>query len=149
MPYATYEDLINRYPALDDIGGSIDINSSHIHYAEVMLNSRLGQYYTLPFSSNNLTAKDLTIDLVYIRYYETVKKEWAATKQKSLDKFIDGLISGDFVMVTTSHDVIQKDSSRSTMWSNTEDYHPIFGVGDIEDMHVSSARLWDEENARV
>lgn len=149
MSYADWGDLVGRYPQLEKLGGSVEVNSVHLHGAERELDSRLAPYYTTPFSSNNYTATDLTIELAFIRYYEAVKPDWAEKKIERTSMRIDALIEGKATMVTNSGGtILPANASGGAIYSNTKDYHPTFGLGDIENMQVSSAQLLDEEDAR-
>lgn len=147
--YATWEDLINRYPAMEALGGSAEVNSSYIHGAERELESALGAFYTIPFSSNNYTATDLTLELAYIRYYESVKPDWAEKKMEHFEKRIEKLIAGTMVMSVSSGDaVLSVSNPGGAAMSTTQDYHPTFGVGATIDMLVSSGQLLDEADER-
>lgn len=147
--YATWNQLVERYPSMEKIGGSAEVNSAWIHAAERELESVLGNNYTVPFSSNNYTATDLSIELTYIRYYESVNPDWAEKKIEHFEKRIEALIAGTMVMMTTSGGSVTLSSGPGgAFMSTTEAYHPTFGVGDILDMAVSSGQLTDEESAR-
>lgn len=147
--YANWNDLISRYPQFETVGGSKVVNSSHIYAAEVEVDERLGPYYTTPFSSNNYTATDLTLELVFIRHYESNKPAWVEKKMERTSMRFDALIAGTSFMVTTSGDsVIPINAGSGAFYSNTKDYHPTHGVGEVTDMHVSSSQLEDEEDAR-
>jgi len=147
--YASWDQLVERYPGMAKLGGSVEVNSSFIHAAERELESALGNYYTIPFSSNNYTATDLTIELAFIRYYESHKPDWAEKKIEHFEKRIEKLIAGTMTMITTSGGAVELSSGPGgALGSTTETYHPTFGVGAIEDMLVSSGQLLDEEDAR-
>lgn len=148
MSYATWEDVVGRYKELNKLGGDTEVNSSLIYPAEKYIDTRLGKYFTVPFSSNNYTAKDLTIEVVYWRYYQTINKEKAELKKAAIDEIIDALIDGSAVMATTSGSLDASASISGVGYSNTMSYHPVFGIGDIREFHPDSAQLYNEENTR-
>lgn len=149
MPYANWEALIARYPEFNKLGGNQEVNSSYIHPAERELDSRLGIFFTVPFSSNNYTATDLTLEIVYARYYQTLNPDKAELKQKYIDSRITALISGNAAMIASSGGVIGAiEGATGIAYSNTMSYHPVFGMGDIADFHADSAQLTYEEDVR-
>lgn len=146
--YANWDDLVDRYPDMNKVGGATEVNTSIMHSAERELDSRLGRAFITPFSSNNYTATDLTIELAYIRYWESRKPQLVEKKCERIDMRIDRLLNGLDVMLTTSNDTISSAGGNGVAYSTTEDYHPTFGLDDIEYMEISSLQLDDEEGAR-
>ena len=66
--YCTSSDCIARYNRLSKIDSAqTEIDSHFISFAENELDGLLSPKFTVPFSSNNVTAKDLAIDLTYLR----------------------------------------------------------------------------------
>jgi hypothetical protein len=124
------------------------VESHYILFAENDLDSRLGPYFAVPFSSNNVTATDLSIDLSYARViiYDDPKKYEAIMGR--VNGMIDDLIAGTVSMVTDSGDLITS-SNANEAWSNTMGYHGAFGVGDFVDFQVDSSQLYDEESERL
>lgn len=146
--YATWDQLIDRYPELSVKGGATKVNSSVIHGAERELDSRLARAFTTPFSSNNYTATDLTLELCYIRIFENKTPEKVEKKCERVDRRIENLLTGLDVMLTTSGDTISTTGGGGAVYSTTEDYHPTFGMDDIEYMSISSDQIDAEEDAR-
>lgn len=145
--YCTVTQVVARYRKVADVvsyPGAVD--SHYIYFAESQLDARLGPYYTVPFSSNNVTATDLAIDLAYAKtvQYNDPKKYDAV--QKHIDRRIDDLIVGTTAMNTTSGDLLYATGRGSEAWSSTEDYHSAFGVGDERIFHPDSDQLYDEED---
>lgn len=146
--YATWSDCLIRYGDLSRVTSG-DVNaaeSSYIVHAENRVEARLASKYTVPFSSNNLTAKDLTIDMAYLMVMAVKDPEKTATLKELLDERFDNLLSGKEVMLTDAG--VLSGFVGDTIWSTTQGYHPTFGVGDDLDFVVSSDRMWDEEDAR-
>ena len=63
MSYATFSDFNTRYASRLS---EAEINSHYLPYASARLEGLLGAAFTVPFSSNNLTARDLTIELAWL-----------------------------------------------------------------------------------
>jgi len=130
---------VNSYPDA--------VDSQYIMYAENELDQRLGPYFTVPFSSNNITARDLSIDLSYAKVviYDDPDKYKAIIEH--VDMIIGDLIAGKMAMVTDSGDSLFS-SSTNEAWSNTQNYHSAFGMGDFDTFLVDSNQLQAEEDAR-
>lgn len=143
--YITWKDVLNRYPVVDRVGGASEVGSAYVRYAERELEGMLTGFFTVPFSSNNLTAKDLAIDLTYMRI-SNLKSEDRKEFRDELMGRIQALKDGQASMMTTSGDVLQ--AVGGTIYSTTQNYEPVFGMGDTLDFHVDSGQLLDEENAR-
>lgn len=145
--YVSWDDLVARYKRVADKGGSSEVGSSFLAYAEAEIESRLGGAFTVPFSSNNVTAADLVIDLTIakiIRFQEPKKYKVIIDE---IDGRVKRLVDGTEPMVTTSGDVLFA-STDGGAWSSTGSYHPVFGLEDYTLSHVSSDALQDEEDAR-
>ncbi len=143
--YIDWDDAANRYGNIGKLDAE-DISSSYIVYAEAEIESKLAPKFAAPFSSNNITVRDLCIDTVLkkVLMFKDTKK--ADTSGKDIDARVKALLEGNAQMAlddgtTTGQDV-------QSAWSETSGYAPTFGVGDITDMQVSSARLYSEETAR-
>lgn len=140
----TWDDVITRYGDIARNGDAVAISSHYLLYAENELNSRLAPYYTTPFSSNNITAIDLAIDLAYYRLARP--SENALKVYEDAEMRIGRLIKGEEAMIDSSGETLGYVAD--TIWSSTQDYHPTFGMGDIEYFAVSSQQVMDEEDAR-
>lgn len=132
------------YSSLSSVA-STSVGSYHIPMAEAKLESMLGRTYSIPFSDNNLTVKELVTELVYIKI-GNLAIEQRKERMEMFNQRIDDLISGKEALVTTSGDLIQ--SSGEPVWSETEDYHPVFGMLDHEDSIVDSSQVEAELDER-
>lgn len=146
--YITWDDVIDRYRVLskDSKDGSSEVESAFIFYAEHELDALMAPAFTVPFSSNNMTAKDLAIDLTYCRAGNFKISEQKEFKQSIMDR-IDMLKKGEMSMLTDSGDTIDTSGSTSA-WSTTKDYHPVFGHGPTEHFEVDSSQVVAEDNER-
>jgi hypothetical protein len=150
MPYATYNEVITRYPIIKSWGKTEQEITSHlIYYAEVELNGLLSSHFTVPFSDGYPTVKDITIDLAYYKALVTRDPEKAGKIQDAIMGRIENIQKGE-EYIWTGSDTIQPLSAEQEVWSTTEDYHPVFGMHDAESVYsiVSSARLEAEEAER-
>lgn len=147
MTYATYNEIIARYPAAADIGEA-SVNSNFLFFAENEINGLLGRHFTAPFSDNNITVKDLTIELSLIRIYTHTSPSEAKRRRDIFDKKISNLIEGEEVMLLTDGSQITS-SVGGTVYSTTSGYTPIFGFSEIEDSEIDPDLLDDEEDARL
>ena len=143
--YIDWQDVVDRYRSVSDRDAT-EIGSSFIPYAEAEVDGRLASKYTAPFSNNNMTVKDLCIDLVYIKV-GNLNIEETEKLQTMVDAKFERLINGDEIMFTSSGDQISQ-SVAGTVWSNTKDYHPVFGLSEQCHLAIDSSQLADEEAAR-
>lgn len=148
--YITWSDSTLRYPELAKLP---DVSSASqammIALAEGAVNSRLAGTYTVPFSSNNLTAQDLSMDMLFVQTQTTRQPEKAKLLMESLNDRFDALISGSSSMVASDGTMIDGTIvTGDPVWSTTQDYHPTFGVGAFPSFAVSSQQQIDEDNAR-
>ena len=144
--YIDWNDIVSRYPSIAGVGGAEEVSSAHIIYAENELNGRLSPKYTVPFSSNNMTAKDLSIEISYVRI-GNINTDQRSELIESIDKRIERLLSGDEDMMDDTGEIVQI-SVGGTIWSSTMNYTPTFGSGDIEDFVVDPDLISDEDSAR-
>lgn len=143
--YAQWDDIVGRYQGVAKKGGSNDVGSSYIAYVENQIDGLLSSKFTVPFSNNNITVRDLTIDGVYIKAGNLNIKDRRELRKEWHER-IANLKSGYEAMLTTSGDVIT--TVGGTVWSTTKDYHPTFGMGNIADFHVDSSQIYVEDQER-
>ena len=144
--YIDWSDVTKRYRGIGKDLDSTEVGSAYIPYAEAEVDGRLASKYTVPFSNNNLTAKDLAIDIVYLKA-GNLKVEETEKLQTMIDAKFERLLSSNEVMLTTSGDVINQGVA-GTVWSTTQNYHPTFGMSHTEYLEVDSSMVSDEEDAR-
>lgn len=144
--YAVFStEVQDRYPRVTTDSRAVStIESAYLLPAEAEVDARLGVRFALPFSSNNLTVKDLVIDMTMIRM--GTYKDRVEDLQKSVDSRITALIAGTMVMVTASGTIAA--SALASAYSTTGSYHPVFGMGDVVDMKPDDDRVDDEEGER-
>lgn len=148
MPLINWDDVVGLFPQAGRGKGSDEVNSFHLAYAEAELNGALAGRFTTPFSSNNVTARELAINLTMTRLGQLKDKDAAALRKETLER-IDRIRDGREAMMILVDGTLTPTYAGTVAWSSTKDYHPVFGVGDIVDMAVDSGQLIDEENARA
>lgn len=141
--YINWADVVHRYRESGKDTGSDEISSAHIYYAEQDVDGYLGSVFTAPFSSNNVTAKDLAIDFTYVRMSRRTKPKDAEAVFEALMKRIAQLKAGTMSMVTTSGDLLSP--SMGALDSTTRLYDPTFTMTEPEIMHTDSSQLYTEE----
>ena len=142
MIYATYSDFAARYATKLTEG---EVNSHHLPFASTRLEGRLGPYFTVPFSLNNQTARDLTIDLAYLLVLQRSRDEAdSEVMQRSLETRLAALVNGEQAMVTTSGETIFAHSARPVVWSTTARYRTVFDLRDAPLQEVDPHRLEEE-----
>lgn len=145
--YITVANVNARYTRVASDIGSASINSDYIPYAEGSIEGMLSPKYSVPFSDNNVTVKDLCIDAAYARMIRFKDSEKSELIENYIEKKVTALLEGREEMITSSGDAIGMDIQNA--WSETQDYHPVFGKGDIIDFHADSSQLYDEELNRA
>ena len=145
--YITWDDVVNRFVGFADIADAVQAASHYLSYAEAYIDGRLGSKFSVPFSNDNMTVRDLVIDVVYARSIrgtlnDQYKETWADVNSR-----IGALLAGEMVMITRSVDVIQLNNALA--WSNTKDYHATFSpVLDETLLSPDSGFLTQESNDR-
>lgn len=150
MSYATYDELIVRYPAVKNWGlNETEVSSDLLYNAGVYVDGRFAPKFTVPFSPTPPTIHDITLDVAYFKALWRFDPEKAKDFQDYVDGRIDGIMAGSSSIFTGSGS-IAKGGAGDTVWSNTMGYQPTFSMLDASDplSQVSSERLYDEQNAR-
>jgi len=140
--YIKWDDVVDRYPDVARGNGADSMGTAHITYAESFIDGRLSVKYTTPFTGTiPVTVKDLCIELVYIRI-GNMAIEARKELLNELYARIDGILSGKENIIDASGNTVAQ--STTTVWSNTMNYHPTFGMNDSKWLRVDSAQLEDE-----
>lgn len=151
MSHVTVEGFELRFP-------NTQVNSEGINTllgdAEDWLMSCLGEFYTVPFSSNNVTSQRLiyqkTFHLLRLR---SLDPDDSDEMGDSLDKQIKALQNGTKGMLTTSGDFISSTPTNTdpgqTIWSNTMTYKPTFDEDDAERQKVDHFKITNTRAERT
>jgi len=147
--YISWSDVVARYPSVEKVGGGQEVGSHFIHYAEAEVDALLSPGgFTVPFSSNNVTAKSLAIDITYVLSNPLRDPDHLNVVKDRIDGTIADLLAGKRGMAVTSGSPIFASKVGAGAWSTTMNYAPTFGVGKSEEFAVDSGQLWNEEQAR-
>lgn len=152
MAYATYDDLILRYPAAAKWAATpAEVSSGMLHYAENQLNGLLATHFTVPFSGSHPTIVDLTIDLAYVKGMFTRDQKGAKAVWDHIMERISNIKAGKEFIYTSSGTTIYATGGGGDVWSSTEDYLPTHTMLSAEDpmTGISSEYLYDLENERA
>lgn len=145
--YITWDDVVMRYRDFSTLGGAVKAASHYISMAEARIDALLASHYTTPFSRNNMVIRDLTIDMTFL-LAARLKSEESNRIKKDIMEMIEALKDGTMSMVDNSGTLISAGPTTTTVWSDRENYHPVFGLDDPMEWGVSSAELFDEANTR-
>lgn len=145
----TFDEITARYPELAKLptAASPEVQTRLVQYAEAHVHGRLAQAFSIPFSLNNLTAKDLVIDTVYVQNIRTKVPGKGKTLDAILEEKFVQLCNGQMNMVSVAGTIVQQPTG-DPVYSNTSGYHPVFGMGDSIVLSVDSNQLINENNAR-
>ena len=136
VTYATYSEYTMVY---SDKGVSqSQINSYYLPQGALRVNETLGSCFTIPFSSNNETAKDLSIHFAHLAILlRTRNQEDSNELKKELIQRVSDICSGNLGMVLTDGTILSPGStSRNEVWSTTQNYKPVFDMRDSWEQRV-------------
>lgn len=145
-PYATFDQFSQVYSAR---GVSVEeINSYWLFYGAGRVNEEFGGVFTVPFSSNNWTARDLNIHFAYLGILErTLNQEDSEELRESIMSRVTDITSGGKAMLLDDGTTIQADKlNLDDAWSDTMDYKPTFDMRDAADQRIDPDRIendWD------
>ncbi len=143
--YIKWDDVIDRYPELNTLGGAEEISSSYIVYAEAHVDGMLANHYTIPFSRNNMIIRDLSIDYTYWRAARFKFDDATQVKSAYFDT-LDMIKAGQLVMIDDAGTIIEQNKKKIGLFSTTESYHSAFGMRNEIDWHFDENQLSDEQD---
>lgn len=146
--YIDWSDIVDRYPEIETLGGAAEIGETHINYAEAFIDGMLSDRFTPPFSNNNMTIKDLSIDAVYWRAGR-FKFEDAASIYSMTIQTISMLRKGELNMVDSGGNVLEVGEKTMGIYSSTESYHSAFGIDDPINWRIDSDYMSDVQDSRL
>jgi len=141
--YIEWDDVIDRYPELNTLGGADQLSSAYIVYSEAFVDGVLGNHYTTPFSNNNMIVRDLAIDYCYWRAAR-FKFDDAVQVKSSFFEIVGMIKKGDVVMITDSGEIVNQIKKQLGIYSSTQSYHSSFGMLPVEDQHIDESNIDDE-----
>jgi hypothetical protein len=147
--YIEWDDVVQRYPEIDTIGGSGVVSSTYIVYSEAFVDGYLkGTSYTPPFSSNNMTVKDLCIDYCYWRAAR-FKLEDAIEVKSAMFETLQLIKNNELMMINDDGSAVVAAEINPGIYSSTQSYHSSFGIDDPLDWRISSDHMSDAQDSRL
>lgn len=144
--YINWDDVLDRYPELNTLGGADRLSSSYIVYSEAYVDGILATHYTPPFSLNNMIVRDLCIDWAYWRAAR-FKLDDAVEVKSSFFETVGLLKDGQIQMFDADGTLIPQ-VEKERVWSNTMSYHTAFGMDATEDWRIDEDQVEDDRDKR-
>lgn len=150
MAYATYTQFTTVYSIQGITQGEIDGSGGWLDKASTELNARLGAFFTIPFSSNNSTATDLTVHMAYAAIGRRGPRNVAApgTSGRSpleawIADYIKGLQDGMPMTITDGTFLYPTLGAENTFWSTTGGFKSTFDMRGPEKQRIDPQYLID------
>ena len=142
---ATLADLLNKYTELGSVKDTGIFQDAYIPQAEDYIESRLSLVYPVPFTGGCLTVVALVVDFVFATYTMVRDAKRGKAVLDRVENMLDDIVAGKMNLYSNGEQL----SRTSLLWSSTETYTPVFGVGDITDFEVDPDQISDEEDNRI
>lgn len=146
-PYANY----TQYTAVYSTPGlsQTQLEGHYLPAGARYVDARLSSAFTTPFSSNNLTARDLNIYAAQLLFLEgrTSKQDDAAELRRLLDAWFKSLADGNGSMSLSDDTVLDATGAQFDVYSTAQDYTPVFNMLDPIEQSVDTDRTDDEADA--
>lgn len=153
MAYSTRLQLKTIFPSIDEFGLDNTAVTAFITRADNVINGKLSQLYTTPFSVTPPIVNDLSknLALVYIlqrHYTQQIPNEskWIETLREEVFDTLQELQEGVMTIVSSDGTILDQRTDRQRLLSTTIDYNPIFDMRDSVYQNVDPDRL-DAEDA--
>jgi len=136
VTYATFSEFTQVY-SLKGVSQA-DISSQWIPYGALRVNEALGQCFTTPFSSNNETAKDLSIHFGYLGLLLRTRNQTDSEELRNdLMSRVSMICSGNSPMITSSGETMFPEATTlNDLYSTTQTYKPVFDMRNAECQRV-------------
>lgn len=116
-----------------------DITSYWLPHGALKTNEALaGAGFTTPFSSNNETAKDLSIHFAYLGLLLRTRNQTDSEELRKdlLDRIGWIVSSGSPMILSDGKQLFPQGTSTDDIWSNTQDFKSVFDMRDAERQRV-------------
>lgn len=122
--YATWENLVQRYPSASKASANADMDEAFISPAEAEIDWRLGGKVTTPFTAPiPELIKSLTIDVAFYKLTMRTKES------KTLHDYLYGCECGIFPLILAGKIPLTASTAGNSAWVDKE-YSSRFGVDD-------------------
>lgn len=140
--YASFADFTSVY-SLKGVDKA-EVESSWLPYGALRVNESLGARFTTPFSSNNQTARDLSIRYAYLGILNRTRNQSDSDEMvRALDARITALNSGSAPMILDDGTSLFANQGGAESWSSTQGYKPVFDMRDAEYQRVDPDLIRD------
>ena len=134
--YVTPQEVVSRYNIFQTGSMSL-VSSDMIYYAAREVESRLSKCFSVPFSADYPTVKDLVIDACFVRYKRMTDPKYGERLEKIFDGRIERIISGtDFIMTDSGYLERSSMNGADTPESIGEDYYSVHSMLGAENEHT-------------
>lgn len=145
--YIEWTHVAEVYPVLSKGGlAPANVNTAFIVRCEAYVEGMLSNNFTSPFSSNNMTVRNLCIDYVYMNVAVNKDKN-IKNVEKRFNDMIMALNNGAMNMIADDGSVIERATGQQA-WSNTMSYHTSFGVDSYHNWETDDNQILDDKDMR-
>ncbi len=148
VTYATYSEFLFFYPNTKET--EANITSAWLPYGAVRVNECLGDLFTAPFSVNNYTAKQLSIDFAYLGLLIRSRPgDDSVELKEALDGRIEKIRNQGVMIDDDGAKITTPETGLNEIWSNNQPYHPTFSMLENPEQElVDVDRIKDELDDR-
>lgn len=143
VTYANYSDFTAVY-SVKGVSEN-EITAYWLPFGALRVNEFLGGYFTTPFSTNNHTAKDLSVHYAFLGINNRMRNpEGDLAVRSELDRRITDIRCGNTPMVLTDGTAMFSNATKFNAWSSTQDYVPVFNMLDPIEQEVDPDLIENE-----
>ena len=152
ITYATYSEYAQIYDLTPRITVA-EVENRWLPHGALLVNEFLGKCFSVPFSTNNETAKDLNIHFAYLGILERTRNQNDSEElRESLMSRIENICEGNAPMITSSGDALfpnPNTANKFDAFSTTQNYKNTFDMRDTIDQRIDPDLiddLWIADN---
>lgn len=141
--YATFSEFTQVY-SINGVSQD-EINNVWLPYGARRINEELGAAFTIPFSSNNETAKQLSIEFGYLGILLRTRDQNDSQEMREdlMDRIADIACHGKPMILTDGTGINPSKLTQAQFWSNTQDYKSVFDMRNASEQRVDPDQLND------
>ncbi len=146
ITYANFTQFTAVYSVRDITPAAI--TDTWLPHGALRVNEALGGAFTTPFGSDNFTARDLSIHYAYLGILMRTRKQDDSTELREyLETRVTDIRSANMPMVLEDGTQLFSDGSGGQVWSNNQDFKPIFDHRESEFQRIDPDLLRANEDA--
>ena len=153
--YTNAADIAKLFPEVDTTGKSAEDQEFYIRLAEAEIDGHIATRYTLPFSSTPQLIRDVAVELSFIKILEASftadarsSNDWVQSRRENLDKLLHKIADGIVSLVDSAGGILTQRTDLAGISSDTSQYTPTHGHGNVVFEIVDPDRREDEDDAR-